>query len=593
MVACVIFSDYVKLMQRQLVLLAILKQLLLSLFNFNGILTLCSFTLITLKSLSAGLTFLMIIPLLELVGLSVLGNHPSTHARFHDLFNFFHIPETLVGVLSLFTIMLCSSAGIAYLEQHASTRLQQRYNQFLRTHLQRSLLCSSWSFLRSQKKSDLVHLVITETHQLALCNHQLLILINQLFLIGVNTTIAFFLSWSMTLFAVGSATFLFALMFPLHRNTVNAGEKHLQINQELHQVISQQLYGIKSIKGSGFEPLSVAAFEKTGQTLEKLSTQLHMGVARNRLFNTTGSAIAFSLLLYVALEIFGIPIQQLTLLLIIYARILPLVSNARQIYQRVLHQVPAYQHITELLKKTAQHQESIDTSIRIPFEQEIRGHKVSFNYPHSNKKIIQGMNFQLKKNTSTLVLGPSGVGKTTLVDLICGLAEPTAGEIYIDKQLLTPTNAHAWRKQIAYITQDIFLFNATIRENLLWFSTETAEAELYYALELASADFVYHLPAGLDTQLGDNGVTLSGGERQRLALARAILQKPQLLILDESTNSLDGERAQHIQHTLALLKGMMTIVMISHQPVNMAMIDQVIRLESEPVLEPRDLFTVH
>ena len=162
-----------------------------------------------------------------------------------------------------------------------------------------------------------------------------------------------------------------------------------------------------------------------------------------------------------------------------------------------------------------------------------------------------------------------------------GLLEPTAGEIYIDQQRLDKHHTLAWRKSVAYVTQDIFLFNTTIRENLQLLCKDSADKALWAALEsAAAAEFVAKLEEGLDTKIGDRGIRLSGGERQRIALARALLMKPQLLILDESTSSLDKETINNIQQALTLLHGKMTILIISHQIEMCDFADQKIRLPS-------------
>lgn len=560
--------------------LLVLKQLWFSLTRFNSSLTFYTFFLMIIKSLSAGMTYLMLLPLLECVGISEQTNTSQPIIWFSTILDFFNLPKTLLAVLCFFSIGMCLTAYMTYLEQKNSTRLQQEYNQWLRSYLQRSLLLANWTFWRSQKKSDLIHGIISETQNLAVCNHQLLLWTNQIFLILVNLCIAFYLSWSFTALIVGVGSLLFFIFYPLHRKILDSGSKHLKANQALQHEINQQLNSIKSIKGSALESIFIEIFENTAFTLKTLAMSLNQSIAKNRFYYTSISVFILSMIIYLALEIFAVPFEKLIVLMIIYSRLWPLVTNTQQVYQRILHQIPAYQHIMQLLKKAEQHQESVVGAEKLKLEEQITVENLSFKYPNSDTWILQQITFQIKKNTSILICGPSGSGKTTLVDIICGLSVPQKGKIWIDENLLTEQNTYSWRKQIAYMTQDTFLFNASVRENLLWFQSSSDEVQLNAALKLAAADFVYQLPNGLDTLLGENGVLLSGGERQRLALARAILQCPKLLIIDEGTNALDSERAAYIQQSLARLKGKLTILIISHQPMNLEAIDQVIRLES-------------
>ena len=153
-----------------------------------------------------------------------------------------------------------------------------------------------------------------------------------------------------------------------------------------------------------------------------------------------------------------------------------------------------------------------------------------------------------------------------MADLIIGLLEPTCGTITIDGQILDARNKFAWRQSVAYVTQDVFLFNASVRDNLRLFCADVPDKSLWVALASASADgFVAAMEHGLDTIVGDRGVRLSGGECQRIALARALLSKPKLLVLDESTSSLDTQNIIKIQEALSTLRGKMTILIISHQ----------------------------
>ena len=168
--------------------------------------------------------------------------------------------------------------------------------------------------------------------------------------------------------------------------------------------------------------------------------------------------------------------------------------------------------------------------------------------------------------TTIGLAGPSGSGKTTLADLVLGLLEPQAGRVLIDDVPLDATTLGSWRAQIGYVAQDTFLFHDSVRANLIWAKPGASEDEVWSALRMAAADvFVRSLPNGLETVLGDRGVRLSGGERQRLALARAFLRRPRVLILDEATSALDSENEQIILRALSALHGRMTVVLITHR----------------------------
>jgi ATP-binding cassette subfamily C protein len=195
----------------------------------------------------------------------------------------------------------------------------------------------------------------------------------------------------------------------------------------------------------------------------------------------------------------------------------------------------------------------------------IRFNKVSFSYDE-NSPVIKDLDLTINSGQTTAIIGSSGAGKTTIADLLMGLIMPNQGSILIDGKEFNPERMKAWRKQIGYVTQDTFLFNGTVRANLLWANPSSNEEEINRSLRYAAAEeFVNGLPKRLDSILGDRGVLVSGGERQRIALARALLRKPSLLILDEATSSLDSENEKRIQKAIEKLHGQMTILVISHR----------------------------
>ena len=193
---------------------------------------------------------------------------------------------------------------------------------------------------------------------------------------------------------------------------------------------------------------------------------------------------------------------------------------------------------------------------------------------------MSDVSFSLKAGTLTVLSGPSGSGKSTLLDLIAGLLRPDKGRIWIDERELTDEMAQTWRTSIAYVLQEPFLFHDTIRANLLVAKPDADESEIRQALASArAAEFVDALPAGMDTVVGDRGARFSGGERQRLALARALLRRPSLLILDEPTSSLDEQNEQMVLEGIEGLKGRVTMILVTHRPERVRSADQTLRME--------------
>jgi ATP-binding cassette, subfamily B, bacterial PglK len=211
--------------------------------------------------------------------------------------------------------------------------------------------------------------------------------------------------------------------------------------------------------------------------------------------------------------------------------------------------------------------------------------EISFRYPGASRPALEALSLTIPKNTSLGVIGPTGSGKSTLVDLLLGLYQPTAGEIVIDTRLLTPALVPSWQASIGYVPQDIFLIDDTIARNIAFGlpDSEIDPARLREASDTAQLlGFIEgELPSGFDTNVGERGVRLSGGQRQRIGLARALYHRPSLLILDEATSALDVATEARLLEALCALAGQLTMVVAAHRLSAVANCDQLIDLAKE------------
>jgi ATP-binding cassette, subfamily B, bacterial PglK len=211
--------------------------------------------------------------------------------------------------------------------------------------------------------------------------------------------------------------------------------------------------------------------------------------------------------------------------------------------------------------------------------------EISFRFPGASRPVLEALSLTIPKNTSLGVIGPTGSGKSTLVDLLLGLYQPTAGEILIDGRLLTPALVPSWQASIGYVPQDIFLIDDTIARNIA-FGLPDSEIDpvcLREATDTAQLlDFIEgELPNGFDTNVGERGVRLSGGQRQRIGLARALYHRPSLLILDEATSALDVATEARLLEALRALAGKLTMVVAAHRLSAVANCDQLVDLANE------------
>ncbi|MDB4345893.1 ABC transporter ATP-binding protein/permease [bacterium] len=222
---------------------------------------------------------------------------------------------------------------------------------------------------------------------------------------------------------------------------------------------------------------------------------------------------------------------------------------------------------------------------------------VSFKYPDSSKHIIRDFNLHIKAGTSVAITGPSGGGKSTLLSLLLGFTHPTKGQIRLDGKDMAVMDLRTYRQQVGVVTQDPVLFSGTIAENVAYGNDSVSEAQLFGALEQANArEFIDELPEGVNTRLGVNGIKLSGGQTQRIAIARAIIRDPKILILDEATSALDVESELLIQKAMDNIMKDRTTFIVAHRMSTLKNADLIAILDAGKLLElgrPDDLRRNH
>ena len=250
--------------------------------------------------------------------------------------------------------------------------------------------------------------------------------------------------------------------------------------------------------------------------------------------------------------------------------------------------IAAGERVFELLDETAEIADAPDAVDLPPLRGEVVFEGVHFRYG-SGDKVLHDVNFRMAPGEVVALVGPSGAGKTSIANLLCRFYDPSHGRILVDGHDLRRVRLASLRSQIAVVLQDTFLFNSTVRENLLFGKPDASQEELEAAARAAFAhEFIMALPQGYDTEIGERGVRLSGGQKQRLALARAILADPRILILDEATSSVDAEAEYLIQQALdSVLEGR-TALVIAHRLSTIRNADKIIALEEGRIVEVGD-----
>ncbi len=264
-------------------------------------------------------------------------------------------------------------------------------------------------------------------------------------------------------------------------------------------------------------------------------------------------------------------------------RLMPSINRATscatkvRYYTRTLNIL--HNDLTKTYEKMQKNAEKVQKNI--VFDHKISLNNLSFCYPATTKLVLKDLSLTIKKGTSIGIIGPSGEGKSTLVDIILGLLPPTSGSVKVDGVDIHD-NLYRWHKHLSYMPQTVYLTDDTIRRNIALGIKDSKinDKRIWNCLKKAHLDeYVKSLPDGLNSMVGERGAKLSGGQRQRIGIARALYSKPDVLILDEATTALDPETEQKICKTLQEISKDITIIAISHQPALISIADEVYRLK--------------
>ena len=538
-------------------------------------------------SLAEGVGLLLLLPLLQLVGLEVEQGSAGRLADFvSSVFTFIGVRPTLLIVLSIYVLITGLHALLQRWQVVASTAVQNRVVARSRQRLYAAITNSNWLFFSRCRASDFTHALTTEIDRIGTATYLALYLVATAAVAFVYILFAFRLSVLMT-----TLTFLCGIgMMLLLKGKVRAarlrGEAISEKTNELYGAITEQVSGMKTVKSFGAEQRNAAIFSTLAEQAEQIYINTTRDYADLRKWFEIGSVIILALIVYVAAGVLGLPTTTILLLLFLFARLMPRLSSMQQTYQQFVNTWPAFDTVIEMQAHCEATAEiAAETRDKIVFQQDIRVAGVTFHYEKDGPPVIYDLDLLLAAGQTIAVVGPSGAGKSTIADLLMGLLVPDRGQVLIDGMALSPAKIRSWREQVGYVAQDSFLFHDTVRANLLWACPGATDVDLKHALQMAAAEFVFELPEGLDTILHDRGGRLSGGERQRLALARALLRHPSLLILDEATSNLDSENERLIQSTIDHLHGRLTILVIAHRLSTIRRADMIYVLEQGCLVE--------
>ncbi|MFJ5759870.1 ABC transporter ATP-binding protein [Neobacillus sp. NPDC093182] len=562
------------------------------LYSYSGSILYVNLLGMAIVSFLEGIGILLLIPMITYSGIV---NIDFSGIRFFEFFSFMQSypkPIVLMFILGFYILLVI---GQNILQRNLSIRnvkISQGFIRQLRLETYSALLKSNWDFFTKERKSDIINVMTHELARVAGGINQFLLLLTSLIFTFIQISIAFYLSVKLTIFVLLSGFILSFFSKRFIKQSKLLGGKSSVLAQEYLAGITDQFNGIKEIKSNTLEESRMNWFKTLTTGMIEEQTDYIKLKTTSQAFYSIASASLIAVFIFIFVMIFNTKPEQFLLIFIIFSRLWPRITAVQSSLEQIATTIPAFKKLIEMQIKCNQSLEITDVSLykninSLSIEKSIECRSVAFRYNRNESSyVLRNINLKIPIKCMTAIVGPSGAGKSTLIDLLMGLNKPEQGEVFIDGTPLSDNRLLSLRRSISYVPQDPFLFNESIRENLLMIQPNSTDEQIWEALEFsAAAEFVKKLPMGIDTIVGDRGVRLSGGERQRLVLARAILRKPSILVLDEATSALDTENEAKIQKAIERLKGKMTIIVIAHRLSTIRNADQVIVLEQGEIIQ--------
>ncbi|MFT4412553.1 ABC transporter ATP-binding protein [Fredinandcohnia humi] len=540
-------------------------------------------------SLLDGVAVVMLIPLISSSGIMDINpeNMPVPFvfellSRISDTFSFSYI-------LGIFVIVGILQNLIQRYLTIQNAKIQHGFFRCLRIETYRGLLYSNWDFFLKRRKSDIINSLTSEIAQASAGTNTFLQFITALIFTVIQVIIAFILSPKITLFVLLSGGFLAIFSYKFIKKSRSLGKLNWKFGQNYLAGITDSFNGIKEIKSNSIEESRINWYSSLTKQLHDEQINYSKLKSLSQFYYKVASIILIAVFISLSITFFQAEVAQLMLIIVIFSRLWPRITGIQAGLEQMASVTPALKAVIALQKDCMEAKEVMENSMIRPMKivKGIECKNVFFRYDKGDSNYaLKDVNVIIPSNQLTAVVGRSGAGKSTLIDLLMGLNQHEKGQVLLDGKPLSSSNLMSLRQSISYVPQDPFLFNESIRENLLIINKNASEEELWEALEFSSAaEFVRKLPQGIDTLIGDRGIRLSGGERQRIVLARAILRNPSILVLDEATSALDTENESKIQEAIERLKGKMTIIVIAHRLSTIRNADQVIVLDQGEVIQ--------
>jgi subfamily B ATP-binding cassette protein MsbA len=515
---------------------------------------------------------------------------PPIIKQIMSAFDSFPGNNRLMAMLAVLLLAIIAKNLTAYINNLAGAYLSCNIVNNLRLQAIRVLLDVDYDFYTKRKVGDLINIVGREVDCAANALKISIKILSDGLTILTFLCLLIILSWQITLIS----TVLLGLIALSNQFFVIKSKAYGKLLADTSKKYSNKLLeiltGIRLIKNASNEAEEYKKIEKFIRDREKAQLQSQAIFGAIGPINEISGILVVLAIILIGHALFSQQLEAIAPILLTYLvilfRLLPFVGALNNSRSQLANNIPSTEVVTDFLRRDNKNFMQQGQHPYTKLEKSINFHQLTFSYPGHERIVLKGIDLVIPKGKTTALVGASGAGKSTIADLLPRFYDPTSGYITIDNRDLREYDLNSLRQAMGVVSQDTFLFNSSVRYNIAYGLKNVSEEEIIDAAKRANAyEFIVNLEKGFDTEIGDRGVMLSGGQRQRLAIARALLRNPDILILDEATSALDTVSERLVQEAIEELCRDRTTLVIAHRLSTIQKAHQIVVLEKGKIVE--------
>ena len=481
------------------------------------------------------------------------------------IFNWFHLTPSFAHLLLFVGAALVTKSIVAFLSMRFVAISVANVATGIRTRLMKATMNAKWAYFVDHQPGEVAAMIATQS-QMAGDAYLAVSALVVTTIVGLGLLVtAFLVSGTLVVFCLVAVASLALPLSIILRRAQAASLQQFATSANLAVGMQDVIANMKALKSMSKQGRYVDAFMHSIRDLR--GAVISMIVARHAIYHGQDILAAIMVIagVYIGFEVLHTPMSQFLVIGVIFYQMVDVIKRIQLSLQDATMASAGYFGVLGIVEKAEAQDEPVLGQMPPSLGSSLKFEDVSFAY--GEKQVLNHVNIDIPAKGITVLIGPSGAGKTTMVDMMVGLYRPLSGRILFDGKDLAEVNLKTWRSQIGYVPQELTLLRGTVLDNITFRDPSLTEKDAIEALTLAGAiGFVRELPEGVNTNIGTMGAKLSGGQRQRISLARALVHKPKLLLLDEVTSALDEKTEAEICANIQQLLGRLTIVAITHRP---------------------------